>query len=58
MGSCGSYTFTYRICEILNPNNCDEATVTVVIQDLIAPTFTAPANMKYSQQLIVLSMHR
>ncbi|WP_264521002.1 gliding motility-associated C-terminal domain-containing protein [Flavobacterium sp. N1994] len=44
IGSCGSYTFTYRICEILNPNNCDEATVTVVIQDLIAPTFTAPAN--------------
>ncbi|WP_396140430.1 beta strand repeat-containing protein, partial [Flavobacterium sp.] len=43
-GSCGTYTFTYRICEILNPNNCDEATVTVVIQDLIAPVVPqAPA---------------
>ncbi|MGC4039747.1 MAG: gliding motility-associated C-terminal domain-containing protein, partial [Flavobacterium sp.] len=44
-GSCGSYTFTYRICEKLNPSNCDTATVTITIQDLIAPTFTAPADI-------------
>ncbi|HEU0152840.1 MAG TPA: Ig-like domain-containing protein, partial [Arenimonas sp.] len=27
----GSYTVTYRICEILNPANCDEAVVTVTV---------------------------
>lgn len=26
------YVFTYRICENLNPTNCDEATVTVPVQ--------------------------
>ena len=31
----GSYTLVYQICEILNPTNCDTATVTV--------TVTAPA---------------
>ncbi|PJE39940.1 MAG: hypothetical protein CUR32_10890, partial [Flavobacterium sp.] len=39
-GSCGDYTFTYQICEILNPNNCDTATVTVSITDNSAPTWT------------------
>lgn len=27
--SSGSYTFDYRICEVLNPSNCDTALVTV-----------------------------
>ncbi|PZQ79692.1 MAG: hypothetical protein DI548_14665, partial [Flavobacterium johnsoniae] len=27
----GNYTFDYTICEILNPTNCDTATVTVVV---------------------------
>jgi large repetitive protein len=27
----GNYTLTYQICEILNPSNCDQATVTVPI---------------------------
>ncbi|HQH15064.1 MAG TPA: PKD domain-containing protein, partial [Bacteroidales bacterium] len=27
----GTYTFTYQICEILNPTNCDDALVTVVV---------------------------
>ena len=27
----GTYTFTYQVCEILNPTNCDEATVTIVV---------------------------
>ena len=40
-GSCGDYTFTYQICEILNPNNCDTATVTVSITDNSAPTWTS-----------------
>ena len=29
--SAGNYTLTYRICEQLNPANCDIATVTVVV---------------------------
>ena len=28
----GSYTVTYRLCEQLNPANCDQATVTVQVQ--------------------------
>uniref|UniRef100_UPI00262B90E6 Calx-beta domain-containing protein n=1 Tax=uncultured Cocleimonas sp. TaxID=1051587 RepID=UPI00262B90E6 len=28
----GSYTVTYQICEILNPTNCDSATVTVTVE--------------------------
>jgi len=27
----GSYTHTYRICEVLNPTNCDEATAWVIV---------------------------
>ena len=27
----GSYTLVYQICEILNPTNCDTATVTVTV---------------------------
>jgi len=29
--SSGSYTFDYRICEVLNPTNCDTAKVTVAV---------------------------
>jgi hypothetical protein len=28
----GTYTLTYQICEVLNPTNCDDATVTVVVE--------------------------
>lgn len=28
----GTYTLTYQICEVLNPSNCDDATVTVVVE--------------------------
>jgi hypothetical protein len=27
----GTYTLTYEICEVLNPSNCDQATVTVQV---------------------------
>jgi uncharacterized repeat protein (TIGR01451 family) len=27
----GTYTLTYEICEILNPSNCDQALVTVIV---------------------------
>src|SRR5690606_10989273 len=27
----GTYTYTYRICEVVNPANCDEATATIVV---------------------------
>ncbi|NOT88230.1 MAG: DUF11 domain-containing protein [Lysobacter sp.] len=43
----GTYTLVYRICEILNPNNCDTATVTVTVGaapiDAIDDSF-GPAN--------------
>ena len=29
--SAGTYVFTYQICEKLHPSNCDEASVTVVV---------------------------
>ena len=28
----GAYAIVYRICEILNPSNCDNATITVLVQ--------------------------
>jgi hypothetical protein len=34
----GTYTIEYRICEVLNPTNCDNATVTVTV---IAPEIVA-----------------
>ncbi|NUO76880.1 MAG: tandem-95 repeat protein, partial [Lysobacter sp.] len=34
----GTYTVTYRICEVLNPSNCDTAVVTVTV---VAPAITA-----------------
>jgi gliding motility-associated-like protein len=27
----GTYTLTYEICEVLNPTNCDQATVTILV---------------------------
>ncbi|WP_277014767.1 DUF7507 domain-containing protein [Flavobacterium lindanitolerans] len=29
----GTYTIVYQLCEILNPTNCDSATVTVVVEE-------------------------
>ncbi|ROU07236.1 DUF7507 domain-containing protein [Lysobacter enzymogenes] len=34
----GTYTVTYKLCEVLNPANCDTATVTIVVS---APAITA-----------------
>ncbi|MGX9721331.1 DUF7507 domain-containing protein [Stenotrophomonas acidaminiphila] len=34
----GSYTITYQICEVLNPANCDTATITVTV---VAPQIDA-----------------
>jgi len=41
----GSYSATYRICEVLNPANCDQATVTVGVAVIAidAVDDTAPA---------------
>ena len=33
--SVGSYSIVYQICEIINPTNCDSATVTVNITPLV-----------------------
>lgn len=30
--AAGQYQLTYRICELLNPANCDEAVVTIVVE--------------------------
>ncbi|MDY0090409.1 MAG: hypothetical protein RBR78_08580, partial [Flavobacteriaceae bacterium] len=37
----GTYTFEYRICDIINTTNCDTATVTVTILDDTAPIWTS-----------------
>jgi hypothetical protein len=34
--SDGTYYIQYTICEVLNPTNCDTATVTVVVTSVIA----------------------
>jgi SdrD B-like domain/Domain of unknown function DUF11 len=41
----GSYTITYRICEKLNPANCDDATVTVPVDaaPIVANDDTTPS---------------
>jgi hypothetical protein len=31
----GTYTFTYQICDIANPTNCDTGTVTVIVNNII-----------------------
>ena len=39
----GTYTVTYRICEKLNPSNCDTATLTITVLTPVTPT-TIEAN--------------
>jgi uncharacterized repeat protein (TIGR01451 family)/gliding motility-associated-like protein len=41
----GSHQFTYSICEVVNPANCDEATVTINVSrtcEMIIPTGFSP----------------
>src|SRR5690606_32018402 len=38
----GTYTYPYTICEVLNPTNCDEAIVTIVVTP---PTIVAEDNL-------------
>ncbi len=40
----GSYTYTYQICNLLLPNVCDQATVTINVLDTIAPVVTPAIN--------------
>ncbi|MFV8367921.1 gliding motility-associated C-terminal domain-containing protein, partial [Flavobacterium sp. XS1P27] len=44
----GTYTINYTICEVLNPTNCDTATVTIVVAapviDALADTNAIPVN--------------
>ncbi|MDI5951098.1 MBG domain-containing protein [Flavobacterium yafengii] len=44
----GSYTINYAICEVLNPTNCDTATVTIVVAapaiNAVADTNAIPVN--------------
>src|SRR5690606_9734292 len=37
----GTYHITYRICEVLNPTNCDDAIVTINVE---APAIVADAD--------------
>uniref|UniRef100_UPI003750C44C DUF7507 domain-containing protein n=1 Tax=Flavobacterium sp. TaxID=239 RepID=UPI003750C44C len=56
----GSYTLTYRICEILNPTNCDTAVVTVPVtaapivaeNDLMPSTNGASGNPSVGNVLV------
>jgi large repetitive protein len=43
--AAGSYTLTYQICEVLNPTNCDQAVVTVVVTDDEVPEIICPPNV-------------
>ena len=44
----GNYTLIYQICEVLNPANCDQATVTVPV---IAPVILAVDDHRLGQRL-------
>src|SRR5690606_10516803 len=39
----GTYKYPYTICEILNPDNCSTAMVTVVVETAVQPPTTIPA---------------
>ncbi|MCG2611730.1 PKD domain-containing protein, partial [Flavobacterium sp. SM15] len=56
--AAGSYVFTYKICEVINPTNCDTATVTVNVIDNDPPvigqlpppsTINCPATPQFAQ---------
>ena len=36
----GTYTVTYRVCEVLNNSNCSIATATIVVKGIATPTVT------------------
>ncbi len=38
----GTYNLSYQICDVINPTNCDDADIVVIIQDFIPPTITCP----------------
>ncbi|WP_176763939.1 Ig-like domain-containing protein [Aquimonas voraii] len=44
----GSYTLTYRICEQLNPTNCDSATVSVTVNALAPTTADSSVTVGYN----------
>ena len=52
----GNYSLVYKICEILNPTNCDTATVTVPVSQALAAlpcsapkvNFTNPSSIAYA----------
>ncbi len=41
----GNYILTYQICEVLNPSNCDQAIVTIVVTDDEDPTINCPSTI-------------
>ena len=41
----GTYTVTYRICEVINNSNCDQANVYIKVTDTQPPVITCPANI-------------
>ena len=43
--AAGNYSLVYKICEVLNPTNCDRATVTVPVSPaVIDAVTTTPIN--------------
>ncbi|HOK37747.1 MAG TPA: HYR domain-containing protein [Bacteroidales bacterium] len=41
----GTYNLSYQICDVINPTNCDDANIVVIIQDFIPPTIVCPDNI-------------
>ena len=39
--AAGTYVYNYKICENANSNNCDTATITIVVKDTTAPVFAS-----------------
>ena len=50
----GSYALVYRICEIASPSNCDDATVTVTVNDYVvnAVNDTVRASSKFAATVL------
>ncbi|SIT03037.1 conserved repeat domain-containing protein [Roseivivax lentus] len=49
----GTYTIVYELCELIDPSNCDRATVTVAVDPALIDRGDAPASYGDAAHLIV-----
>jgi len=47
----GSHTIRYRICEVLNPANCSQTTVTVVVEPTLIEADNDPLRIEWNREI-------